>query len=241
VSLSDNRIASDQVTVSSSGGSFADSSAAVGKMVTVSGLSLGGADAGNYTLANTTATTTATIMPRQLTVTADPESKVSGAADPTLTYQVTAGSLASGDTFSGTLSRQPGENVGTHAIGQGTLTAGGNYTLAYVGADLTISPASVSANVPATLVSGPGASASLPRSISGFLVTRKIGSRRLLFLQIIDALTGTVLLEIRSPFQPPRDRNITVFVQDTNGDGIADTILLEALRSGKKLRLSFTA
>jgi hypothetical protein len=36
------------------------------------------------------------------------------------------------------LSRVAGESVGSYAIQQGTLTAGGNYDLSYVGADLTI-------------------------------------------------------------------------------------------------------
>src|SRR5205814_7414734 len=55
-----------------------------------------------------------------------------------LTYQLTSGSLANGDTFSGALTRVTGENAGAYAIQQGTLTAGTNYALTYVGADLTI-------------------------------------------------------------------------------------------------------
>src|SRR5262249_16446363 len=59
-------------------------------------------------------------------------------ADPTLTYHISAGSLAFSDTFTGALSRAPGENVGSYAIQQGTLALNGNYTLTYAGADLTI-------------------------------------------------------------------------------------------------------
>ncbi|WP_186801030.1 YDG domain-containing protein, partial [Escherichia coli] len=42
-------------------GNFSDKNVANGKTVNITGLSLGGADAGNYTLASSTATTTANI------------------------------------------------------------------------------------------------------------------------------------------------------------------------------------
>ena len=76
-------------------------------------------------------------------MTADAKSKVYGTADPSLTYQVTSGSLVTGDSFSGALTRATGENVGSYPILQGTLTAGTNYTLTYVGANLTITPAAL--------------------------------------------------------------------------------------------------
>ena len=71
-------------------------------------------------------------------MTADDQTKVVGAVDPALTYKVTSGSLESGDSFSGALTRAPGETVGTYAITQGTLTAGGNYDLTFVGSTLKI-------------------------------------------------------------------------------------------------------
>ncbi|MFC1226799.1 MBG domain-containing protein, partial [Pedobacter sp. BG31] len=61
-----------------------------------------------------------------------------GDADPALTYTF-APALVTGDSFSGSLTRTPGENVGTYAINQGTLALSSNYSLTYVGADLTIS------------------------------------------------------------------------------------------------------
>jgi len=89
-----------------------------------------------------------TIIARAITVTADAQTKTYGDADPALTYQVTTGSLASGDAFSGALARDAGVNVGTYAIKQGTLSAGANYALTYVGASLTITvrPVTVTAN-----------------------------------------------------------------------------------------------
>src|SRR5205823_2888373 len=58
--------------------------------------------------------------------------------DPALTYQITAGSLASGDAFTGALTREAGEDVSSYAIKQGTLALNSNYDLTFVGANLTI-------------------------------------------------------------------------------------------------------
>lgn len=77
-----------------------------------------------------------------LVVTAQPQTKQYGAADPQLTYTVTG--LPNGTTtsiFSGSLSRNPGENAGTYAITQGTLTAGAKYNITFKGSYLTITRA----------------------------------------------------------------------------------------------------
>jgi len=116
---------------------FADSNVGTNKVVAVTGLSLGGAAAGNYSLASTS-TLSASITPKPITVTVDAKSKIYGDSDPTLTQQVTTGSLESGDSFTGSLDRATGETVGTYAIGQGTLDAGTNYTITFVSKDLTI-------------------------------------------------------------------------------------------------------
>jgi hypothetical protein len=81
---------------------------------------------------------TLTVNARPITVTADAKTKIFGDADPALTYQVTSGSLAFSDAFTGGLTRAEGENVGAYAIQQGTVALNDNYTLTYVGADLTI-------------------------------------------------------------------------------------------------------
>lgn len=75
---------------------------------------------------------------RPVTVTADPQTKTYGDPDPVLTYQVTSGSLVFSDTFTGTLTRDPGEDVGSYAILQGSLALSDNYDLTYVGNYLTI-------------------------------------------------------------------------------------------------------
>ena len=82
-----------------------------------------------------------TIAPKLLTVTADPVSKTYGKAEPELTY--TAEGLVGTDTLTGELTREAGENVGTYAIKQGTLSASDNYTLAFEGEDLTINKAAI--------------------------------------------------------------------------------------------------
>jgi ELWxxDGT repeat protein len=83
-----------------------------------------------------------TITPRSLTVTADPQTKEYGDADPPLTYQITNGALAFDDGFTGALTRHEGENAGSYAIEQGTLSSSTDYALTFEGANLTIVAAS---------------------------------------------------------------------------------------------------
>ena len=59
------------------------------------------------------------------------------------TYQITTGTLAFSDTFTGSLTRDPGELVGQYDIKKGTLAindgnGGNNYTLTFTGDKLTI-------------------------------------------------------------------------------------------------------
>jgi len=92
----------------------------------------------NYTLTYVGADLT--IGGKTITVTADAKSKTYGDADPALTY-TSAPALVGTDTFTGSLTRSPGENVGTYAINQGNLSAGANYAITYVGNDFTITKA----------------------------------------------------------------------------------------------------
>jgi hypothetical protein len=83
------------------------------------------------------------IKKRLITVKADPKSKVFSSPDPVFTYQITSGSLAFTDTFTGALTRDPGELVGQYSIKIGTLAindgnGGLNYTLTFVQDKLTI-------------------------------------------------------------------------------------------------------
>ncbi|QJD95219.1 hypothetical protein HH214_04665 [Mucilaginibacter robiniae] len=95
----------------------------------------------NYNLTYNTANLT--ITPAAITITANPQTKVYGQADPSLTYNITSGTLVGQDKFTGSLVRDAGENAGTYAIKQGTLALNNNYTLNYRGANLTIDKASL--------------------------------------------------------------------------------------------------
>src|SRR5205823_3888204 len=109
-----------------------------GKTLTATGASINDGNSGpNYTIHYVT-NTTGKITARSITITADAKTKVYGNADPALTAQVTSGTIVTGDVPSGSLTRVPGENVGSYAINKGTYTYGSNYAEIYVGANLSI-------------------------------------------------------------------------------------------------------
>jgi len=96
----------------------------------------------NYTLAFTG--NVLTITPALLSIVANAQSKVYGDPDPALTFAAFGFRLSDdASILSGALARAPGETVagGPYAITQGTLGAGGNYDIAFTGADLSITPA----------------------------------------------------------------------------------------------------
>ena len=74
---------------------------------------------------------------KTIAVTADAKNKSYGDNDPALTY-TSDQALVNGDSFSGSLSRASGENVGTYVISQGTLALSTDYTLSFQTADLNI-------------------------------------------------------------------------------------------------------
>ncbi|WP_315128708.1 YDG domain-containing protein [Comamonas antarctica] len=97
-------VVGDELTVSKASASFRDKNAAIGKDVDITDIELGGADAGNYSLANTTAKTKADIFKAEI-------SSVSGITTLNRTYDGTTGvelhtdkasfaGLLAGDTLS---------------------------------------------------------------------------------------------------------------------------------------------
>ncbi|MBZ9988118.1 filamentous hemagglutinin N-terminal domain-containing protein [Mesorhizobium sp. BH1-1-5] len=89
------------------------------------------------------------VAKRAVAVTATPgQSKTYGDADPS-SYGYTYSDLGTGASLVGTLSRDAGENAGSYAIGQGTLTSANNanYDISYVGADFTIDKRAVTVTV----------------------------------------------------------------------------------------------
>ena len=88
-----------------------------------------------------------TIDKRDITVVADNKSMVYGTAVPELTYTVTSGSEADGDSFTGALGWVVGDgdgDVGDYEINQGTLTLSENYDITPVKGTLTVTKATVS-------------------------------------------------------------------------------------------------
>ena len=82
-------IAGDVVKFTNTSVAFSDKNAGNGKTVTVSGIKIGSRDGGNYTI-NTTATTTANITPKDITVTAKGSNKVyDGTVNDTVMLAVT--------------------------------------------------------------------------------------------------------------------------------------------------------
>ncbi|HJV65498.1 MAG TPA: MBG domain-containing protein [Geomonas sp.] len=83
-----------------------------------------------------------TIAPRPVTVTASVQQKSYGAPDPPLSFEVSP-PLVGSDSFTGSLSRLPGETVAAspYPIQQGTLSAGSDYAITFTGASLTITRA----------------------------------------------------------------------------------------------------
>jgi sugar lactone lactonase YvrE len=130
-------------TVTSLSETYADPNAGQTKTLHAAYTISDGNNGNNYTV--TVDSATGTINPATLTVTADAQTKVYGQSDPALTYTATGYALGdSGATvLTGGLARDPGENVGGYAIRQGSLTSNANYTINYVGANLTITPATL--------------------------------------------------------------------------------------------------
>lgn len=117
---------------------------AAGEHVGVYGIAQGSlaAVAGNYDISFTPGEFA--ITPAPLSVAALPVTRLYGDPDPAPLPFTASGfrlSDSAATVLSGALGRAAGENVGNYAIGQGSLTANGNYTLGFVGSNLTIQPA----------------------------------------------------------------------------------------------------
>lgn len=87
--------------------------------------------------AATQVTQTFSVTQRLITITASAATKYFGDSDPSFSYTITSGSLLSGDTLTGSLSRSSGESPGTYAINIGTLS-NPNYSITFTSANLTI-------------------------------------------------------------------------------------------------------
>jgi len=136
-------IGGDTVTFSQTA-SFIDKNVGTGKTINISGITLGGIDAGNYSLLNTTAATTADITKAALTVTANDDNKIYSGVPYSGGNGVTYTGFAGGETqavLGGTLqysgTSQGAINVGAYGIDPFGLTSG-NYAISFASGVLTI-------------------------------------------------------------------------------------------------------
>jgi hypothetical protein len=143
VTLSDNRLAGDVLTTGYTAASFADKNVGSNKTVNVSGISVTGADSGNYAF-NTTAAATANITAALLTVTASNTNRPYGTPNPSFTASCSGFVSGEGtNVLSGSpaLSTTATTNtpVGNYPIqvDQGTLSSI-NYTFSLNNGTLTV-------------------------------------------------------------------------------------------------------
>ncbi|MDD2980569.1 MAG: MBG domain-containing protein [Hespellia sp.] len=137
-------VTGDSLSISGLAGTFSDKNVGAKKTVTIDSqaVKVTGDAKDNYTILYP-AGVTADITKRDVTVKADAKTKVYGGSDPALTFEPK--NLVKGETLSGTLTREEGEDVkaGGYAINQGTLTdeANPNYTITFQKGVFTIETA----------------------------------------------------------------------------------------------------
>ncbi|MDB5948419.1 MAG: hypothetical protein JWR65_274, partial [Massilia sp.] len=150
VALLDNRVAGDLLTVTNAAANFVDPNVGNGKAVNVTGISVTGADAANYS-ANATAATAANITPAPLTVKADNAAKTYGQTLALLPSAFTQVGLVNGETIASVSEASFGTVATAGVAGSpyaitpsgatgGTFSAS-NYTITYVNGALVIAPA----------------------------------------------------------------------------------------------------
>ncbi|MDX2074727.1 MAG: MBG domain-containing protein [Alphaproteobacteria bacterium] len=151
VTLSNDAIMGDVVDNSFTTARFGTKNVGTNKNVTVNGISISGADAGNYNLTNTTATDKADITPAALTITANDQTQTYGDGN-NLTNGYTAVGLVGGETIGSvdlatdaTNSTSGNWNAGTWGIMASNPTNNGpfrttNYTITFVDGALVVTP-----------------------------------------------------------------------------------------------------
>jgi trimeric autotransporter adhesin len=143
VTLSDDRVAGDVLTLGFGAASFADPNAGVAKPVNVTGITVTGADSGNYTF-NTTTSTNATINKATVTATAQDQSIAYGDAIPAGTILYSGFVLGEDETILDTLPTVSSTLSGLQNVGiyNGNYTVSGgfdnNYNFSYVAGRLIV-------------------------------------------------------------------------------------------------------
>jgi filamentous hemagglutinin family protein len=172
----------DAVTLNATG-SFGQASVGNGVAVNITGVSLAGADAGNYTLgAFGSINTTANITPAPLSVTATAASKAYDGLAYSGGNGVSYSGFVNGETasvLSGSLSyagsAQGAVNAGSYAITPQGLSSS-NYAVGFNSGTLTVSPATLTMTANAATHTYGSANPTLSGSVGGFVGTDTLGS-----------------------------------------------------------------
>jgi hypothetical protein len=183
VNLSDDRISGDALLLSYSTASFANKNAGTAKSIAVSGISVTGADADNYTF-NTTTTATANINRRPISVSAVTDDRVyNGTTNSAGVPTITTGTLVAGETPDFT------QAYDTKHVGTGkTLTAAGtvddgnsgnNYDVTFVDNTtgvIKVRPITVTAATASKTYDRTISSTGTPSVTTGSLATGDVGT-----------------------------------------------------------------
>ncbi|MDO8065521.1 YDG domain-containing protein [Janthinobacterium sp. SUN206] len=145
VNWRDDRLAGDQLSISSNAAQFADKNAGQGKTVRVDGIRLSGLDAGNY-VANAAAAARADITQAKLTVTVNNAEKDQGRPNPV--FDVGYAGLLGGDSVASELRGEllfsteagAGSPAGNYKVAAAGQTSN-NYAIGYVAGSLKVKPA----------------------------------------------------------------------------------------------------
>ncbi len=161
-------ISPDAVTLTGGTATFSDKDVANGKTVTLTGATLGGADAGNYSLGSV-ATATADITPASLTITANNATKHEGQVNPS--FAVTYSGFVNSENeavLGGTLAFSTVAVVnscaGVYDIIPSGLTSG-NYAITFKKGTLTVTGLTIDASASSTPVAL-GSDATLKATVS---------------------------------------------------------------------------
>ena len=171
-------LAGDSLTFSDTAANFSNPNAGTSKVVTVSGISVGGADAADYTLSSTSASTTGSITPATLTVSA--ETANNKVYDGTVAATLSGGNLVgviAGDSVSlngagSFTSKDVGTGIAVTPTDTLSGTSASNYVLSQpTGLSASITPATLTyIATPTTLIAGLTPSG-LGGSVSGFVAS----------------------------------------------------------------------
>lgn len=154
--VADGLVGSDSVTVTASG-TFADANAGVGKVVTISGITLSGAQSGNYTVSDSSQSSAADISPRAITLQSKSLSKVydgnalKPGSDEDKLVAVTSGKIVTGETLTYTFTGSQtdvGTSDNTFTATDSATALAANYAISYDYGKLTVTvPATVGDDV----------------------------------------------------------------------------------------------